>query len=230
MPKLTAVMIAHNEANRYLGMVLSDLVTYCDEVVVLDSGSTDGTGAVARSFPRVKVYRNERDLFWEDESLLRQQAWELAMRTRPEWILAIDADEMLESRFKKRRYQLLSQKGYNLIGFQRYHMWGSLQHYRVDKGWDNRGIDTPMVVRVFPDKGYRFRRQRLHCGRLPENVDGPMLSSGLRYRDFGYVRREDQVRKYREYVAHDPTGCGGILLDHYRSILDPNPVLKRWEE
>ncbi|MBE3599172.1 MAG: glycosyltransferase family 2 protein [Limnochordaceae bacterium] len=228
--KLTAVMIAHNEADRYLGMVLEDLVSYCDEVVVLDSGSTDGTASLARSFPRVRVYRNERDLFWEDESALRQQAWELALATRPEWILAIDADEMLERKFKKMRFQLLSQKGYHLLGFQRFHMWNGMNTYRVDKGWDNRWVYTPMIARVFPGKTYRFRPQKLHGGRLPENVDGPMLATGLRYRDFGYVRKEDQVRKYHEYMAHDPTGCGGVLLDHYRSILDPNPVLLPWTE
>lgn len=61
----------------------------------------------------------------------------------------------------------------------------------------------------------------LHSERLPRNVPGPVLWSGLRAKHFGYVRREDRLRKYRRYVLHDPE-------DRYGHLLDEDARLERW--
>ena len=57
LPKLTAMMLVRNEADRYLTEVLSELSKFVDEIIILDDGSTDHTPDLCLSFPKVRLYR-----------------------------------------------------------------------------------------------------------------------------------------------------------------------------
>lgn len=82
-PRLSATIICRDEVEKIRGALES--VRFCDEVVVVDSGSTDGTLAVCRELADVVV---ERD--WP--GYVAQQNFALA-QARGEWVLSIDADE-----------------------------------------------------------------------------------------------------------------------------------------
>lgn len=81
--KLSVVMIARNE-KRNLARALNS-VRFADEVVVLDSGSTDGTQALAKALG-ARVETREFTGFAE----MKNAAVDLA---RGEWIFVLDADE-----------------------------------------------------------------------------------------------------------------------------------------
>jgi len=59
-----------------------------DEIIVLDTGSTDLTMDIARSFPRVKVYESEFQGFGPLHNLAAEKA-------SNDWILSLDSDEIL---------------------------------------------------------------------------------------------------------------------------------------
>lgn len=229
--RLVAAMVVRNEADRYLPMVLDDLERYCDAIVVLDDGSTDATPEVCAAHDRVRLHRNGQSLFWSDEAALRGQLWALSLALNPEWVLAIDADEVMEQRFSWDLDALLSQRVYPVIGVHVHEFWGCTTHYRVDKLWNPVEKYTPMLVRNLPGLEPRFAPRALHCGRIPAAVRGPMLRSGVRCKHFGYANPADPPRKYQAYIAADPHGrfC---LRSHYESILDPpdQVVLERWTE
>jgi glycosyltransferase involved in cell wall biosynthesis len=84
-PLLSLVVIAKNEADR-IGKLL-DIASVADEVIVVDSGSSDGTIELCRS-RGARVVHHE----WEGYALQKQFALEIA---RGEWILNLDADEAL---------------------------------------------------------------------------------------------------------------------------------------
>jgi len=96
-PRLSVCVITHNEADR-LGRCLESVRDLADEIVVVDSGSTDGTREVAEQFG---VRWSERVPFpgWE-----AQKQWAME-QAEGEWILSLDADEWLvgDSREKIRR-------------------------------------------------------------------------------------------------------------------------------
>jgi len=87
VPKITATIITLNEAHNLRDCVES-LAGLVDEVLVLDSCSTDGTQEVARSLGAV-VHEQP----YAGNGPQRIRASELASN---DWILAVDADERLE--------------------------------------------------------------------------------------------------------------------------------------
>ncbi|QGJ70990.1 Glycosyl transferase [Planctomycetales bacterium 10988] len=82
-PQLSVVLITRNEAAHLRELL--PLLAWADEVIVLDSGSTDDTVAIAKEYRAVAQVR-PFDTFADQ----RNAACDLA---RGEWILSIDADE-----------------------------------------------------------------------------------------------------------------------------------------
>ena len=89
--KISAVIIAKGEAKRIEACVAS--VSFCDEVVVLDSGSTDGTQALARALGARVV---ETD--WPGFVAQKNRA---AAAAENDWVLSIDADERVDDALRR---------------------------------------------------------------------------------------------------------------------------------
>lgn len=91
-------MIVKNEA-RWLPQCLETIRRWVREILVLDTGSTDGTPRIARRCgARVASVR------WTTEDEVRNRVWDLA--TQP-WILLLDADERIAVRDLPRLGKLL---------------------------------------------------------------------------------------------------------------------------
>ena len=85
-PPLSVTIVAQNE-ERTIAQVLAAVGEIADEVVFLDSGSTDRTIEIAKSFG-VRFYHQD----WLGYAEQKNKAIELATG---EWILSLDADEVL---------------------------------------------------------------------------------------------------------------------------------------
>lgn len=83
---LSVVIITKNEA-RHIAACLTS-VRFADEIIILDSGSTDGTVEIARALGAT-VHQSEN---WPGFGPQKNRALDLA--TQP-WVLAIDADEQV---------------------------------------------------------------------------------------------------------------------------------------
>ena len=83
MRKITATIITFNEETR-IGEAIASL-SCCDEVIVVDSGSTDQTCAIARAKGARIIGRP-----WEGYSSQKNFA---AAQAANDWIFSIDADE-----------------------------------------------------------------------------------------------------------------------------------------
>lgn len=87
MPRstLSVAIVTLNEADNLVRTLTS--VRFADEIVVVDSGSTDGTMEIARSFG-AKVFSEE----WKGFALQKNSAIDKCTGT---WVLSLDADEEL---------------------------------------------------------------------------------------------------------------------------------------
>ncbi|MGH8155045.1 MAG: glycosyltransferase family 2 protein, partial [Rhodanobacteraceae bacterium] len=82
-PRLSACVITLNEADR-IGACLQSL-GFCDELVVVDSGSTDGTRGLAAA-AGARVIEHAFEGFRSQKDFAVAQA-------RHDWVLCLDADE-----------------------------------------------------------------------------------------------------------------------------------------
>lgn len=90
--KISAIIITLNE-ERNIGECIESLA-FADEIVVVDSGSTDGTEGVCRRNPRVRWFAEE----WKGYGMQKNSAREKA--THP-WVFSIDADERVTGELRR---------------------------------------------------------------------------------------------------------------------------------
>jgi glycosyltransferase involved in cell wall biosynthesis len=83
--KLTVTVITYNEAQHIAAAL--DSVAWADEIIVVDSGSTDGTAEIARTKASRVIVRH-----WPGYSEQKNFAADQASH---DWVLSLDADERL---------------------------------------------------------------------------------------------------------------------------------------
>ncbi|QOY23283.1 glycosyltransferase family 2 protein [Xanthomonas citri] len=82
-PRICACIIAFNEADRLRDCLAS--LAFCDEIVVVDSGSTDATTAIASEYGARVLHR-------AFDGYRSQKAFCVAQASH-DWVLCLDADE-----------------------------------------------------------------------------------------------------------------------------------------
>lgn len=85
MPSISAVLIVKNEEKKLPECLAS--LAWADEIIILDSGSTDHTLSIAAAYSKTKVYMNED---WQGFGIQRERAAGFASS---DWVFMIDADE-----------------------------------------------------------------------------------------------------------------------------------------
>ena len=83
MPRLSAIIITLNEAGNIAGCL--DALSFCDECIVVDGGSTDETVKVAQG-------KGVRAVSHPFEGFGAQKGFALSLATG-DWVLSVDADE-----------------------------------------------------------------------------------------------------------------------------------------
>ena len=139
MPALTAILISYNE-EMDLPRALASLAGIADEIVLVDSGSTDRTCEIARTFG-ARVYIRKLDNFAEQKNYA-------ASLSSNDWIFCIDCDHEMSPELRssmlawkreppeKNGYEIPLLPNY-LGGWIRHSGWYpdyKLLFYRRDKG------------------------------------------------------------------------------------------------
>jgi Glycosyl transferase family 2 len=230
-PKLTLSMVVRDEADKWLRNALQAHRPFIDEAVIIDDASTDNTVDVIReelhSVP-LRLVRNSASRF-SNEIELRKQQWEEALATNPDWLLNLDADQILEERAAHIIPQLTRQTDYSVFGFELYDFW-TPTHYRDDEWWRAHKAPQPFLIRYTPDFRYVWRETPQHCGRIPANMlELNAAAVDLRVKHMGWANSKERERKLKRYQALDPEARFGIKAQ-YESILDPAPNLVEWQE
>jgi len=223
--RIWGVMVTRNEADRYLLPVLNALDPIVDDLFILDDESTDNTVAIAKDWGASVL--PAKTPFMKNESLCREEALH-AMETLfdprvGDWVLSLDADEMLafEGDPRKRMEELAALgKSIRFRVAEVFRVEDGKPFIRTDGFWGD--IDG---VRFYPwHNGGTFENKTLAGGSIPTyaqnnvyRVTDPVI---LHY---GYAREEDRVKKYARYI-----GTSGHNTAHVDSILRP-PTLKAWK-
>ena len=161
-PLLSAAIIVRNEAG-FLRSCLTSISPICDEIVVVDTGSSDDSREVAAQFGAV---RDDRP--WGDDfAAARNRALDLATG---EWILYIDADEQLENLDPVAVRRELEEAGDAvslLVRFRTRPIWSPYREYRL---WRHRP-DIRFVGRIHETMVPDIRRVAAEEGLAIRNSD-----------------------------------------------------------
>src|SRR5580704_579870 len=181
---LSLCMMVKNE-ERNLPRCLESVRGLADELIVVDTGSTDATHRIAAGFGAEVI---PFDFAIVDFAAARNCA---ISRARGRWILMLDADETLDRASGPMIETLIALNENAGYFFERYNHSSDAETFTRD-----------YVVRLFPNRpGYRYR------GRVHETIDASILSGGGRLRKTG-IRidhnfasdREARRRKNRWYI------------------------------
>lgn len=113
-PGLSVCMIVKNE-EKFLGQCLDSIKDLADELIIVDTGSNDGTVDIAKRHG-AKVYFHK----WEND-FSKARNYSLSYATN-EWIFIIDADEELMTEDIPILKEVMRQKDYNMISVNVYNL------------------------------------------------------------------------------------------------------------
>ncbi|MDW7711244.1 MAG: glycosyltransferase family 2 protein [Deferrisomatales bacterium] len=181
-PTLSATVICQDEAEKIRGCLES--VRFCDEVVVVDSGSTDGTLEICRELADRVI---ERD--WP--GYVAQQNYARA-EARGEWVLSIDADERVTP-------ELAREIGLALEGDPEVEGFRVSRHVHYLGRWiDHSGWYPEPRVRLFRRDRGRWEGIDPH---YDVTVDGRVGDLGGEIVHYTYDDLEDHVRTLNRFSS-----------------------------
>jgi glycosyltransferase involved in cell wall biosynthesis len=161
--RISALITTGNE-ERNIGDCIESL-QWCDEIVVVDSFSTDKTTEIVRSFPGVKLL--QRTYF----GAASQKNWGIDQTSHP-WVFILDADERCTPELQTEIENLLSaEPEHEAYTIRR-------QVYFMDRVIRFSGWRHDRVVRLFKRGAVRYERKRVHPKAIVRGT-APMLRSPM---------------------------------------------------
>ncbi len=180
--KLTVIVPTFNEEENLQECLES--VSWADEIMVVDSGSTDATLEIARQF-------TDRILVHEYINSATQKNWAIPQATHP-WVMIVDSDERVTPQLKREIEETLvapQHQGYSIGRFNHF-----LGHPLRHGGWSPR---EDRNIRLFMrDKG-RYEDKEVHADVLVEGTVGHLKNPLIHY---SYRTLDQYFRKMERYT------------------------------
>jgi glycosyltransferase involved in cell wall biosynthesis len=180
MPGISTVVITLNEEQN-LDRCLSSVTSFSDEIVVVDSGSTDRTPEIARRYTDRVIHQD-----WLGYGRQKQFALEQA---RFDWVLSIDADEEVTAELRAEIEALnFARDGYYLPRKVWY-----LNRWILHGGWY-----PGYVLRLFRRDKARFTDEILHES-VTLNGSSAHLRNPLAHYSYRDIR--DHIAKINKFSS-----------------------------
>ncbi len=188
MATLTVVTLTLNEERNIRECL--ECVRWADQIIVVDSGSTDGTVAVAQTFTP-EVFQIE----WKGYGQARNVALEHA---RGDWILWLDADERIPLALAQEIQTVLQDDARSVAGYE-----VARRAYFLGKWIKHCGWYPGRIVRLFRRGKARFSESLVHEQLL---IDGPVArlqNDLLHYTDSDLDQYFWKFNRYTSLAAQD---------------------------
>lgn len=196
-PLVSLSMIVKNE-EKYLPGCLENVKDIVDEIVIVDTGSTDNTKKIAQSFG-AKIY----DFPWQDDFALARN--ESLKHCSGEWIIYLDADERIVHPGPQELRELLKSTDKSIGA---YYCLIESEHYQMDGSTEVHRGGYP---RIFRNLGYPKIK---FIGRVHEQIAPAIFQNGLSIQfsnitiqHLGYNQSREVMeskirRNYRMLIKH----------------------------
>lgn len=122
---ITAHMVVKNE-DQWIYFAIASTLPYASRFLITDTGSTDNTVSIIRSFKSKKiVFTSKPTTKPRDITMIRQQQLD---QTRTNWFWVIDGDEIYPRKTSKEIVKAVNSKKYEGIVVRRHDLLGDIYH------------------------------------------------------------------------------------------------------
>jgi glycosyltransferase involved in cell wall biosynthesis len=184
MAKLSVIVITFNEAANIRDCLAS--VSWADEIIVLDSGSTDGTVSICREFT-ASVYVSDWPGFGAQKNRCLDKA-------QYEWVLSIDADERVSLALRAEIEHAITEKTYHAWRMPRHSGFcGQFMRY---SGWR-----PDYVLRLFKRDSAYFSNDVVHERLICQGQIGTLTEPLIHYSIRNLDNMLDKMNRYSSLGA-----------------------------
>ncbi len=241
--KLSALIITYNEMG-YIEKCINS-IAFADEIIVVDSFSTDGTYEYLQKHPKVKVIQNPFENFTAQKSFTLKQATN-------DWVLFVDADEIVSDKLQKEITETINDSNaceaywfYRKFMFQdtplNFSGWQTDKNHRLFRKSKARFTDRKIVHETLDVDGTScILKEKLthYCYKDYQDYKGKMLRYGqLKAKEAFYKEKQFNyvfmiLKSFWKFFNHFVIRLG--FLDGKRgftiSYLNALGVLERYRE
>ncbi|MBC8768999.1 glycosyltransferase family 2 protein [Arenibacter sp. BSSL-BM3] len=180
--KISALIITYNEMG-YIEKCI-DSIEFVNEIIVVDSYSTDGTYQYLNNHPKVKVIQHEFENYTAQKSYALKQATH-------DWVLFLDADEVVTAKLRK-EIKCKARKESEHCAYWFYRKFMFQNRPLRFSGWQ-----TDKNYRLFRKSKAQFAKEKIVHETLIVNGTSGILQQKLVH--FCYKNYEDYKYKMLKY-------------------------------
>ena len=178
---LSVIVITKNEEHNIRDCLMS--VAWADEIIVLDSSSTDNTLDIAREFTQ-KVYTSDD---WQGFGIQKNRALSYATK---EWVLSLDADERVSPELRIEIERVITNPNNN-VAFKIPRSSNYCGRFMKHCGWW-----PDYVIRLFRRDAAKFSNNIVHENLV---VSGRLGSLTQPLRHYAFTDLEEVLDKINRY-------------------------------
>lgn len=230
--KIIGIMVC-GPNEKHLENSLKEFKRLCDDAIIATNNADQETIKLIESFGYHR-YEDNREWGIHQPSIktdLLNKAGELS----PDWIIALDADEVFAPEFTREEAEKLADTGEIAYHFLVVNLYNDERHFAHSAGiqrfWNVR------FYKYLPEYGLQFLRKNLHCGLAPPIAYQYGWHAPYYLLHYGLMLPEDRMRKQERYRKYDPNKRfkAGAYYDELVKELkmiefDPQGLLRKLRE
>lgn len=193
LSSISVIIITHNEEGNIRQCLES--VRWADEIIVVDSHSTDKTVAYARKYTR-KIFKQRWEGFGKTKNVALSKA-------KGEWVLSLDADERVTPELAHEIQQVVQKNDPACSGYSAPRKAFFLGRWIKHCGWY-----PGHVVRLFRRRDAHFTETQVHESLRVSGSIGQLRNSILHFTDPTLHHYFEKYNRYTSLAAHDMTARG----------------------
>ena len=181
--KLTALLITYNELENIDAVIAN--VSFADEIIIVDSFSTDGTINRIKKYNNIKLIQRHFKNYTDQKSFALEQALH-------DWVLFLDADERLTDKLKNEILHTVNKPDNTIAAYYFYRKFMFKNSRLYFSGWQK-----DKNYRLFKKSKVNFTKDRIVHETLIVDGETKILKNKLIH--YSYKNYEDYKGKMVKY-------------------------------
>ena len=187
--KLSVCLAVFNE-EKFIRLPIDSIIDFADEIIVVDGGSEDKTIDILKSYgEKVKIFNEKNPKMFH---INKQKAIE---RAKGEWILQLDADEVVSEDLKNEINDIVS----GVESFSAY--WVPRKNFFLNRFLTKGGIYPDYTIRLYKNGVAKFPCKTVHENVTIDGEVGYLKKDLLHYADPDFTRYLNRWNRYTSLDA-----------------------------